>query len=152
MTRPTRDQMLMRMAYTVGDRSTCSRLHVGTVIARDGRSLSLGYNGAPAGLSHCTHPCTCSWSEARSEHSSACEVNQPCTWAVHAEVNAIAWAARCGVSTQGADLFTTHQPCLPCAQLIINAGIIRVVWGQLFRNQLGMNLLTRAGVDVCGLP
>lgn len=133
MTRPSRDHMLMHMAEVVAERGTCSRLYVGAIIARDGRSLSMGYNGAPAGLPHCNH---------------RMNDEDPCLWAVHAEANAIAWAARHGVTTDGTELFSTHEPCRACAQLIINAGIMRVVFSHPYRIHDGFDLLVQAGIEV----
>jgi dCMP deaminase len=132
--RPTRDEMLMDMAQVVAARGTCSRLRVGAIIARDGRALSMGYNGAPAGMKHCNHTMD--------------ESGIGCTRVVHAEANAIVWAARHGVATDGAELFTTHMPCLVCANLIINAGIIRVVYSVDYRDRAGYHLLIEVGMEV----
>ena len=101
----------MQVAEVFATRSTCSRAHVGVVIAREGRILTTGYNGAPAGMAHCNH--------------SPDEVNG-CQNAVHAEANAIAYAARYGISLEGAELYSTFMPCLACAQLVINAGIQQI--------------------------
>lgn len=128
--RPTRDEMLMDVAQVVAQRGTCSRLRVGAVIARDSRALSMGYNGVPAGMPHCNH---------------SMDEMGGCAKAVHAEANAIVWAARNGITTDGAELFTTHMPCLACAALIINAGIMRVVWSVEYRDRSGMDLLVRSG-------
>lgn len=137
MTRPTRDELLMEHAKLAALRGTCQRAQVGVVVARDGRILVTGYNGAPAGLSHCTH--------------------QPddllpdgCKRAVHAECNAIAYAARYGIPLLGGTLYTTHMSCLPCAQLIINAGIVRLVADNPYRDPAGMDLLFAAGLQVNG--
>lgn len=124
--RTTRDQMGMGMACVVAKRSTCDRLQVGAVISRDGRVISSGYNGNIVGMDHCNHQ----------EHPSI-----PCTTAVHAEANAILFAARYGMSTEGATLYTTHQPCLQCAKMIINAGIVRVCYEHPYRDNSGLDLL-----------
>jgi dCMP deaminase len=152
MTRPTRDQMLMRQAQIVAERSTCARAHVGVVIAHDGRVVSQGYNGAPAGMAHCDHTCPCTRGFEDDPgpgeiplHTDGCPM-KPCTRAVHGEANAIAFAARHGVATNGATLFTTLAPCPACAQLIINAGIVRVVFAKPYRFDAGINLLMDAGV------
>ena len=137
MSRITREDMLFEMARTVANRSTCDRLHVGAVLSRDGRVISLGYNGAPAGVEHCKHPAT----EA---------LGIGCTLAVHAEANAIAFAAKHGVATAGAELHVTHMPCLKCAQLIINAGIVRVSYIKAYRDPSGIILLKEGGVNVNG--
>jgi dCMP deaminase len=148
----------MLHAHVIRQRSTCTRLNVGVVIARDHRILVTGYNGAPAGMPHCNHTCTCEsqvwtpgvrYGEDGMDHHPMCSVDKlGCTVAVHAEANAIAWAARYGVTLDGTELFTTHAPCLPCAQLIINAGIMRVVFGVYYRDKAGLKLLESAHISV----
>jgi len=148
----------METAFVWARRSTCSRLHVGCVIHREGRILVQGYNGAPAGLEHCDHSCTCAelekgasnhipWRENK-EHYLACASQKPCLRAVHAEQNAISFAARWGVGLEGAELFCTNQPCLACAQTIINAGIVRVIYAEPYRLRDGHELLEEAGIEV----
>jgi dCMP deaminase len=155
-TRPTREETLMRQAEIVAERSTCSRAHVGVVIAHEGRIVSQGYNGAPAGMDHCSHDCSCGLdydpTDVEDEHLTSCPVGAStrtgCKVSVHAEANAIAFAAKHGVATGGAVLFTTMAPCLACAQLIINAGIMRVVYARPYRFDEGLQLLIEAGVMV----
>ena len=129
MMRPTRDSVMMDVAAAFAARGTCNRLYVGCVISRDGRIISTGYNGKPMGMQHCEH------------HD-----DEPCRIAVHAEANGIAFAARYGVSVLDAELHVTHQPCLDCAKLIINAGIRRVVFWLPYRDPSGLNLLNGAGL------
>ena len=149
----------MEVAKVISSRSTCSRAQVGVVVHRQGRILVTGYNGAPAGLPHCDHTCTCpvggvgSWEAYRSgkafdetAHGYWCASLQPCKISVHAECNAIAWAARWGISLEGSELHTTLCPCLSCAQLIINAGIIRVLSLQPYRSPEGLELLENVGI------
>jgi len=146
----------MGVANSIAQRSTCSRLNVGAVITRNGRILSSGYNGAPSGMEHCNHMCTCSdvtrvalaanYDDVT--HEVGCLSLPDACVAVHAEANAIVWAARTGVATEGADLFTTDMPCIDCAQLIINAGIVRVVYGRDYRLRDGLQLLTAANIMV----
>lgn len=112
-------------------RATCSRLSVGAVLARDGRILTTAYNGPPAGQPHCLH-----------------EDDEPCTQSVHAEANALLWAARHGVSALGATLYVTHAPCLGCSGLIINSGIEKVVYAQPYRSTDGVARLLDAGLKV----
>lgn len=133
--RPSRDETLMEVAHVFAKRSTCSRAQVGAVIAVDGRILSTGYNGAPAGLPHCDH----SFDPADASG---------CTTAVHAEANAIGFAAKYGMRTEGATLYTSLTPCLACAQLIINSGIVRVVANGSYRDPSGLHLLIRAHIMV----
>lgn len=128
-------------------RSTCSRLHVGCVIARESRILTTGYNGTPSGMLHCDHTCTCPSKKFGNEkHSKGCLAGEPCTTAVHAEANAIAFAARYGLLLEGAFLYTTHMPCLNCCMLIVNSGIAAVVWDIDYRDESGLKLLEVAGV------
>lgn len=143
MTRKTRDQVCLEVAILFSARGTCSRAQVGVVIAREGRILVTGYNGAPAGMPHCEHPPD----EATDDPTAVgCEIS------THAEVNAIAWAARHGIRIEGADLFTTVSPCAACARVIINAGLTRVVCWHYYRNMTGVELLQQAGVEVQLLP
>lgn len=153
--RPTREHMLIDIAEVVAQRSTCSRAHVGVVIARDGRPLVTGYNGAPAGMPHCEHDCDCdpnylmggSAQLGRPMHRLECASKQPCSVAVHAEANAIAYAARWGISLEGAELYSTLVPCLPCAQLVINSGVTCVHYRVEYRDGRGLTLLQNAGIE-----
>ena len=135
-TRPTREETLMEMARAAAKRSTCSRRNVGAVIARDFRPISTGYNGAPSGMPHCNH-------RLDELALAGCQV------VVHAEANAVAFAARYGVSTQGASLFVTLSPCETCAKLVINAGLKEVFYAETYRDQTGLDLLANAGVKTC---
>lgn len=154
--RPPRDAILIAHANITSMRATCSRAKVGVVIAREGRVLVTGYNGAPAGMPHCDHSCDCRGEYTKGLerkislqpgwHDPDCPSVQPCKISVHAECNAIAWAARHGIRLEGGELVTTMCPCLPCAQLIINAGIIRVLAMQEYRSPDGLELLKNAGI------
>lgn len=135
--RITRHQMLMDMAIAAAKRGTCLRLKVGAVIAAQGRVLSIGYNGAPPGVSHCT--------------PENCGPEKPCTRAIHAEANAIAWAARQGHATEGAYLYTTISPCKACSDLILAAGIRLVVFRERYRDTLPLIYLDNAGCLSYGL-
>ena len=156
MTRPSRDFTLMDTAFLWAQRSTCSRLAVGCVISRNGRILVQGYNGAPAGLSHCSHSCDCIPEQVLSgydiiidvAHEPGCQSSQPCKRAVHAEQSAVAWAAREGVELAGAHASVTHQPCMSCAQSLINAGIVSVDYVEPYRLSEGLHLLTEAGIKI----
>lgn len=138
--RPDRDEWLMRLAVVVSSRGTCNRAQVGAVISREGRIISTGYVGAPSGLPHCT------------EIGCAMGESGGCTRTVHAEANAIAFAARYGSVTDGAELHCTHSPCDPCAKSIINAGIRRVVYEHPYRVTEGLDLLHVAGIEIHRIP
>lgn len=130
----------------VAKRSTCNRLHVGAVISRDGRILSLGYNGPVAGAPHCQHDITPSPVTTAGGIDVLTTQQDGCLAAVHAEANAIAFAAREGVCVSGATLCVTHQPCLKCAQLIINSGVVKVTYHHPYRLNDGVELLTAHNV------
>lgn len=183
----------MHVAYAWAARGTCPRLQVGAVFARDGRTLTSGYNGAPRGMPHCDHelfvvPPNClhspghpmitwpdwmqpfirrhpdgttdfDWKRGVEPGSvftldsglftlhSDISIVPPCQIAVHAEANAVAFAARHGISLEGSTLYTTTMPCATCAKLIINVGAVRVVADRPYaRESAGERLLTDAGL------
>lgn len=151
LSRPSRDENLIEHAYVTSMRGTCSRLKVGGVVAKEGRILTQGYNGAPAGITHCNHDCFCKHPynpSISNDHHPHCPATKPCIISEHAERNAIAFAARHGVGLLGSTLYITHMPCLPCAMSIINAGIVRVVYAEAYRIQDGIDLLRQANVEV----
>jgi deoxycytidylate deaminase len=90
------------------------------------------------------------WRTEERGHGPQCPSQQPCTIAVHAEQNAIAFAAKYGVELDGSELFVTHQPCLSCAQSIINTGVEFVAYQEPYRLKDGLDLLTSAGIEVMG--
>lgn len=121
--RPSWDEYFMEIVKVVGTRSTCDRGRSGTIIVKDKRIISTGYIGAPPGLMHCD--------EAGHEmHTVVHDDNHEsrhCIRTTHCEQNAIAQAARFGVSLDGATLYCNMTPCYTCAKIIITAGIKRVV-------------------------
>src|SRR5262245_51381249 len=129
----------IKVARIIGELSTCDRAQVGAVIIRDGRVVSSGYNGAPPGQPHCDENNHGWWDD---------ESGEGCLNAVHAELNAIAAAARHGVSTDGATLYVTLSPCIACQRLLIAAGISEVVYDAPYREPC--DLLEQAGVP-CNL-
>ncbi len=137
----------MEIAKVVAKRSTCLRQNVGAVIVKDKRILSTGYNGAPMGLPHCLD-IGCLREELNVPSG---ERHELCR-AVHAEQNAIIQAAVHGVSIKGATLYTTHQPCIMCAKMIINAGIVRVVYGKRYADERGLEFLKEAGIKIDYMP
>ena len=143
MERVSRDGLCMQIAHLVAQRGTCSRAQVGAIIARGGRILATGYNGPPAGFPHCTDPDGCSDADRASDLG--------CVRSVHAEANAIAYAARYGIATDGTDLYCSHLPCVKCAELIINAGIKTVYFGHDYRMKDGWLLLQQAGIAMIKL-
>jgi dCMP deaminase len=145
--RPTLDKYFMEIARVVATRSTCLRNNVGAVIVRDKQILSTGYNGAPSGLPHCLD-IGCLREELKIPSG---ERHELCR-AVHAEQNAIIQAAVHGVSLEGATIYTTHQPCIMCAKMIINAKIRRVVYGKKYADTNGLQFLRDAGIEIVYIP
>ena len=133
--RPSWDEYFMSIALQVAKRSTCDRAHVGAVIVRDRRILTTGYNGSPSGLPHC-------------DDVGHLLVEGHCVRTIHAEQNAIVQAGYLGVSVRGGILYVTHQPCLTCAKLIINAGIRRVVYAGTYPDNIARQFLAEAGVGL----
>lgn len=132
MNRMSRDQMLMCIAHVAAARGTCNRLSVGAVISFESRPVSLGYNGAPSGLSHC---------------DSSCNEVSPCRNTIHAEENAIRWARAFGTDPRGATMYITDSPCNACSERIIDAGIKRVVFDRMYRDQRPLIKLNDHGVE-----
>lgn len=137
-----RDATHMAVAYVWRKESTCTRGQVGAVLVVDGRQIASGFNGAPPGSPHCT--------EVGCDLGAGEEAG--CQRSIHAEANVIAFAARHGVPTLGATLYSTACPCLKCAQLVLSAGIREVVYAIPYRLRDGETLLIESGVTVRRLP
>lgn len=152
MNRPSFSETLLEIAATVAKRSTCSRRNNGAVIADSrGVVLSTGYNGSLAGFPHCDHECECGKGLlGMDEHEWDCpaHLNNGCTIAVHAEANAVYFAARNGISTQGAIMYCTTEPCVKCAEAIIQSGISEVAYSNEYRDHSGLDLLTKANIRI----
>jgi dCMP deaminase len=127
--RPSWDQYFMLITRQVADRSTCTRAKVGAVIVRDKNILATGYNGAPAGLPHCLDV-GCLIYESKTPNG---EIEQNCFRCIHAEINAIAQAAKNGASIRDADIYVTHTPCIHCFKVLINTGIKRVLYEKPYK-------------------
>jgi dCMP deaminase len=125
----------MDITFQVAKRSTCDRARVGAVIVKDKRILTTGYNGSPAGLPHC-------------DEIGHLIVDGHCVRTLHAEQNAIIQAALHGVSVAGGTIYVTHQPCITCAKMIINAGIRRVVYAGVYPDENAVAFLREAGVGL----
>jgi len=127
--RPSWDQYFMTITRQVAERSTCLRAKVGAVIARDKNILATGYNGSPAGLPHCTEVGCLVY---RSTTPSG-EVEENCFRCIHAEINAIAQAAKNGAGIKDADIYITHTPCIHCFKVLINTGIKRIFYEKPYK-------------------
>lgn len=137
--RPSWDEYFMRIAREVATRSTCPRLAVGAVIVRDKRILTTGYNGSPAGMPHCEDVgCLIRIVDGR----------ESCQRTLHAEQNAIIQAAYHGVSVRGATVYCTHQPCLVCTKMIMNAGISEVYYEGGYPDPLATELAGEGGLSM----
>lgn len=133
----------MDITQRVASRSTCLRRQVGAVIVLDKRILSTGYNGAPRGLPHCDETgCL------RERMGIPSGQRQEICRGLHAEQNAVLQAALHGVSVAAGTIYVTHQPCITCAKMIINAGIERVVCAQSYPDELARSFLAEAGIEL----
>ncbi len=141
--RPAWDDYFLELARLVASRSTCLRRQVGAVLVKKERIIATGYNGAPRGLLHCLES-GCLREELKIPSGQRYELCR----GVHAEQNAIINAAYYGVSTDGAVLYCTNQPCIICARMIINAGIIKVVHQGNFDDRLAIQFLREAGIEL----
>lgn len=133
------DEYFMQIARVVSSRATCDRRQVGAVIVRDRTILSTGYNGSIRGLAHCD------------EVGHLMEADH-CVRTVHAEANAIAQAARNGVAIDGGTISITASPCWSCFKLIVNAGIVRVCYGEFYRDERIFEAAREAGVELVHVP
>ncbi len=141
--RPSWDEYFSGLARMVASRSTCLRRNVGAVLVKGERIISTGYNGAPQGISHCLEiGCL------RDEEGIPSGHRYEMCRGVHAEQNAVINAARYGISTLGTVLYCTNQPCMLCARMLVNAGVIRVVHQGDFEDALALACLKEAGVEV----
>lgn len=126
------DNRYLRMARIWAENSYCKRRQVGALVVKDKMIISDGYNGTPSGFEN------------------VCEDDSNVTYpyVLHAEANAITKLARSNNNSDGATLYVTDSPCIECAKLIIQAGIKRVIYGREYRLTDGIELLSKAGVDV----
>lgn len=130
------DKRYLSMAKIWAENSYCNRRKVGALIVKNKMIISDGYNGTPSGFEN------------------KCEDHNNITfpYVLHAEANAITKVAKSNNSSEGATLYVTTSPCLECSKLIIQSGIKRVVFCDLYHNVEGVELLKKAGVEVCHLP
>ncbi len=136
MERPDWDSYFMEIAQVVSKRSTCLRRSVGAVLVKDRQILATGYNGTPKGFPHCEEV-GCLREQLKVPSGTRHELCR----GIHAEQNAIIQAAVHGASTNGATIYCTHQPCVVCAKILINAGIKRIVYGNPYPDKLAQEML-----------
>lgn len=132
----TLDRRYLRMARIWSENSYCKRRQVGAILVKDKMIISDGYNGTPSGFLN------------------ICENIEGVTlpYVLHAEANAITKVARSNNSSEGSTLYVSTSPCMECSKLIIQAGIRRVVFSDLYRITDGIDLLRNAGIEVVYLP
>jgi dCMP deaminase len=146
MSRPNFDDIFMELAVNLAKRSHCIKKHVGAVLTKETRIISIGYNGPPAG----THNCD----EEFPEHGCARDSKGSCTLALHAEQNAILYAVKNNTSVEGSTLYVTLAPCLACARIIFSMGIQKVVFMYSYAaykglpHDEGLEFLKKFGVAV----
>ena len=130
------DNRYLRMAEIWAENSYCKRRQVGAILVKDKMIISDGYNGTPAGFEN------------------ICEDENGVTksYVLHAEANAITKIAQSNNNSKGATLYVTTSPCIECSKLIIQAGIKRVIFQELYRIQDGIDLLKRAGIECVHIP
>ncbi|WP_118194120.1 deoxycytidylate deaminase [Albibacterium indicum] len=130
MAKPSFDEIFMNLAEELSKRSHCIRAQVGAVLSKDTRIISIGYNGPPSG----THNCDEEWPG----EGCARDSKGSCSLALHAEQNAILYAVKNGADLEGATLYTTLSPCLPCARFIFSAGIVHVFYRHSYAEYKGL--------------
>ena len=147
MERVSKHNYYLDIAQTVSERSTCIRKRYGAIIVKNDVIIATGYNGAPSGLRHCTDIGGC---ERERLHIPSGQRHELCR-ALHAEQNAIIQAAKVGVSTEGATIYITLQPCVICAKMLVNAGITRIVHRGEYPDPLSQSILAEAGIEVMAM-
>lgn len=135
MSRVSWDEYFMNIAREVASRSTCSRKHVGAVIVRDKTILSTGYNGSVRGLPHC-------------DDVGHMMVEGHCVRTLHAEANAIIQAAKHGTGIDASAIYVTASPCWSCFKMIANAGIVRIVYGEFYRDERIFETAQALGIEL----
>jgi len=142
--RPSWPEYFMTITRQVAERSTCPRAKVGAVIVRDKNILATGYNGAPAGLPHCTDVGCLMYAST----TPTGDTEENCFRTIHAEINAIAQAAKNGASISNADIYITHSPCIQCLKVIINTGIRHVYYDREYKLLTVSEMLREASVEL----
>ncbi len=118
------DQYFLTITRQVAERSTCKRAKVGAVIVRDKNILATGYNGAPAGMPHCIDV-GCLIYQSKTPNG---DTEENCFRTIHAEMNAIAQAAKNGSTIKDASIYITHTPCIHCLKVLVNTGIKNIYY------------------------
>jgi len=161
------DIPMIKTAYVWAEQSYCVRSKVGSILSKDGRIVSVGYNGTISGAENCCEdisdePCEECSGEGYFETPGvmSCDCGK-CSGTgkklvskdtvVHAEANALMFAAKNGIETDGCTIYVTLSPCIECSKLIIQSGIKRVVYSEDYRKTDGIDFLRKHGVNVMKL-
>src|SRR5476649_2120434 len=146
MTKPSFEDIYMDLAQSLALRSHCVKLKVGAVLTKDTRIISLGYNGPPAGTNNCDEE----WPDTGCPRDS----KGGCSLALHAEQNAILYAAKNNVSVEGATIYVTLSPCIACAKVLFSLNVKKVVYLNSYadykgiKSDEGVDFLQKFGVEV----
>jgi dCMP deaminase len=141
--RPGWNEYFMSVTHLLSTRSTCLRRKVGAVIVKDKRILATGYNGVPQGIKHCSETgCL------REKLNIPSGERQEICRGLHAEQNAIIQASRFGISIKDSVLYCTHQPCVTCAKMLINAGVGEIIFSGDYPDKFAVNMLKEAKVKI----
>lgn len=144
--RPSWNEYFLEVANLVARRSTCMRRRVGAVLVKDKKILATGYNGAPSGVEHCID-IGCLREKLKIPSGQRHELCR----GLHAEQNVLLQAALHGISTQTSVLYVTHQPCVICAKMLINAGVQKIIISDGYPDALAKKFLKDAGIKVQAL-
>ncbi len=139
-------EYFMSVAHLISGRATCTRGHIGAVIVRDNNILSTGYNGAPSGLPHC-HDSGSACRIYQSTHPDG-TVEENCVNTIHAEINAIAQAAKHGVSIRDSNIYITASPCIHCLKVLINVGIKTIYYATPYKIEHIAELISLSGIGL----
>lgn len=134
------DRYFMGFALHAAERATCVRAKVGAVIVKDRAVVATGYNGAPSGLPHCTEVGCLEYTTINPDG----QQDRYCFRTIHAEVNAIAQAAKNGVSILGSMIYVTHSPCIHCCKVLLNTGVYRIVYAKPYRLESIVSLVEQS--------
>ena len=143
-----KDTIYLRMAAELAAFSKCVSLHVACLLEKNGRILSTGVNGTPSGWTNCSERFPEGRTPQHTEWSGAHEI--------HAELNAVIWAARTGISIDNATAYVTHSPCVQCTKNLIAAGIKRIVYAEVYYGNNDQEALAQFvrenGIDIAHVP
>ena len=145
--RPDWDTYFLNLAQMVATRSSCIRRQVGAVLVKDKQIIATGYSGTPRGVTNCDEG-GCKRCLDREKNIIKTNERKDLCICIHAEQNVILQAAYHGISTKDTFLYVTVSPCIQCALLIINAGVRKVVYKQIFQDDLGLKMLQSVGIEV----